>query len=192
MSSTPFKDLLAAAAEAKYVVIPKDDYAVACRDCTATKASTGKDMLKLTCKVVVGPHKGATLPTNQTLTTDNPVATAMFFKFLKAFGIEDSDLEALPPREDGGPNMAAVANMLKGRIAIATVSIENWQDEDRNQIDRFKKPTPEQLAGIEEAITAGGGSMTDPLGTGAGASDPFANAGAAADPTAGKAAGDPF
>lgn len=193
MTSTPFKDLIAAAAEAKYTVIPAGPYAVACRDASATKSSTGKDMIKLGVKVVVGPHKGASVLTQQTLTVDNPAATAMFFKFLAAFGIEDADLEALPPREDGGPNIAAVCAMLKGRVAMADVDVHEWNDEDRNGVERFKKPTPEQLAAIEEALKADGASISDPLGNKA--ADPFAGASAPSDPTAaggGKKAGDPF
>jgi hypothetical protein len=171
MSSTPFKDLIAAAAEAKFTVIPAADYVLACRDAQATKSSTGKDMIKMSCKVLVGPHAGASLITQQTLTVDNPSAVAMFLKFLAAHGIEEDVLADLPPAPDGGPNIAAVCGLLKGRVAIGTVSVGQWNEEDRNYIDRFKKPTAEQSAAIEEALKTG---AMDAVGASPKAADPFA------------------
>lgn len=187
MSSTPFGDLIKAAAEAKYVVIPDGDYAIVVRDCTATKTSTSKDMLKLSTKVLMGPHKDATVLTNQTLSPENPAAVAIFLRFLAAFGLDEDFLAALPPRADGGPDMDAVARALKGRVAIATVGHHQWNDEDRNDISKFKKPNAEQEAAIKEAVgDLGGDSAFAPP---AASSDPFAASAAA---PAGAGAKDPF
>lgn len=158
MSSTPFADLIKQAGEAKYKVIPTDTYAVVCKGATATMSSTGKPMLKLNVKTLLGPHKDAGLITQQTLTAENPVAVAMFLKFLAAFGIEEDFLISLPPAPDGGPNMVELGKALVGRAAMAEVSIGEWDGEDRNNIDKFKKPNPEQKAAIEQALGALGES----------------------------------
>jgi hypothetical protein len=186
MSTTPFSELIKQAAEAKYVVVPPNDYLVMVQDATATKSSTSKDMIKLKVKVVGGPHKGASMLTQQTLTPDNPAAIAMFMKFLGAFGLTEDFLAELPPREDGGPNIAAVCQALKGRVAVAKVTVGQWNDEDRNNVDKFLKPNAEQEAAAREAIEADGG--VNPFSTpSAGSGDPFAAAA-----TKGTPDGEPF
>lgn len=194
MSTTPFSALIDAAKEAKFTVIPASDYPVVIRDASATKASTGKDMIKFSAKVLVGPHKGAGLLGQQVLTTDNPVALAMFFKTMEALGIDEATILGLPPAADGGPNMAALAALMKGKTAVATVSVGQWNDEDRNYVDKLKKPGPEVQAAIDQALSSG-----DPFagaagaGAGGGAADPFAGGAPAGDPLAeGKKPGDPF
>lgn len=174
MSSTPFSELIKQAAEAKFTVIPVNEYAIVARDCSATKSSTNKDMLKLSVKVLVGPFKDSSVITQQTLSPENPAAVAIFLKFLDAFGLDEEFLAALPPREDGGPNMSAVASAIKGRAAMAEVGIHEWQGEDRNDIKRFKKPTAEQQAAIQEALEAAGVEGNVFGAPSAGPSDPFA------------------
>lgn len=176
MTATPFSDLIKQAAEAKFVVIPNADYPIVCKNASDTKASTGKDMIKMTVAVIAGPHKGATIPTQQVLSPENPAAVAIFLKAMAAFGITEEWLAALPPRQDGGPNIAALAAELRGKTAMASVTTSTWNDEDRNQIERFKKPTPEQQAVIEEAMSEFGASFVAPAAAG----DPFASASAAA------------
>lgn len=190
MSSTPFGDLLKQAAEAKYVVVPANDYMVVVKDASAVKSSTGKDMIKLSVKILAGPFKGSGILTQQTLSPDNPAALNIFFRFLEAFGIDEEFLNGLPAREDGGPNIPAVAAALKGRAAVAAVDISQWNDEDRNGVSKFKKPNPEQVAAIKEAMGADGIGGPDPFSApSAGPSDPFV---AAASPAAGGATKDPF
>jgi hypothetical protein len=181
LSSTPFSKLVDAAKEAKFTVIPAADYVVVCRDATPTKSSTSKDMLKLSCKVIVGPHAGSNLLTQQTLTEDNPVAVAMFMKFLDAFGITEEFLVDLPPAEGGGPNWQLVCRELKGKTALAVVTVGEWNEEDRNYIDKFKRVPPAMAADVDAALAQAGG----------GGSDPFVAAGAPADPFAAAAAGGP-
>lgn len=174
MTSTPFKDLIAAASEAKFVVIPAGDYPVRVRDASATKSSTGKDMLKLAVKVIGGPHNDASILTQQTLSPENPAAVAMFLKFLDSFGITEDWLAELPPREDGGPNMGTVAAALKGRVAIAVVDVHEWNGDDRNGVNKFKKLTAEQEVAVKEAL--GDGASAAFGAPSAGPSDPFATA----------------
>lgn len=174
MSSTPFADLIKQAAEAKYTVIPIADYAVIVRDSNATKSTTGKDMLKLAVKVVLGPYKDSSILTQQTLSPENPAAVAIFMRFLDAFGLDEGFLVDLPPREDGGPNMAAVAAALKGRVAMASVGVHEWNGEDRNDVQKFKKPSVEQEANIKEALSAAGVEGNAFSKPSAGPSDPFA------------------
>ena len=188
MSSTPFSELIKQAAEAKFQVIPSNDYAVVCRDANATKSSTSKDMLKVSVKVLAGPYKDSSVLTQQTLSPENPAAVAIFLKFLDAFGLDEEFLAGLPPREDGGPNMSAVAAALKGRCAIATVGVHEWNGEDRNDVQKFKKPSTEQEALIKDALE-GAGVEGNPFGAPKVTSDPFA---ASAPAGGGKPEGEPF
>lgn len=185
MTQSSFGELIKQAKEAKFVVVPANDYPIVCKVASATKASTGKDMVKMTVSIIAGPYKGNSVPTQQVLSPENPAAVAIFLKAMAAFGITEEWLAALPPREDGGPNIAALAAELQGRTAMAAIGIGSWQDEDRNQVDRFKKPTPDQELIIKEAMA----TYTGP-GAAAAASDPFAAAPAAA--AAGGDAKEPF
>jgi hypothetical protein len=174
MSTSAFGDLLAKAKEAKFVVVPKDDYGIVCTNASATQSSTGKPMLKLTTKIVVGPHAGvAPKPSNQTLTIDNPIAVKIFFDFLAAFGLDDEFLESLPPGADGGPNWPAVAQALKGRACVAAIDSEEYQGETSSAVQKFKKPSPEMKAAIEQGLETMGvsGAFGAPS---AGPADPFA------------------
>lgn len=180
MTSTPFSELIKQAAEAKFVVIPAADYPVVCKSASATKASTGKDMVKMTVAVIAGPHKGASVPTQQVLSPENPAAVQIFLRSMAAFGITEEWLAALPPREGGGPNIPALAAELQGKAAMATIEIGSWQDEDRNQVGRFKKPTLEQQAMIEAAMSEFGATFAPSASA---ASDPFAATPAAAGAT---------
>jgi hypothetical protein len=181
MSTTPFGDLIQKAAEAKFVVVPKADYPVVCLTASDTMSSTGKPMLKVVLKIVAGAHKDVKLPpTNQTLTAENPVAVKMFLRFLDAFGLDEEILQGLPPAEDGGPNFKAVAAALQGRAAMASVDVGEWNDEERNEVNGCKRPTPEQRAMIEEALGGEAGGGGDAFGApSAGPADPFAASAAA-------------
>jgi hypothetical protein len=174
LSTTPFSELIKQAAEAKYTVVPESRYAVVCRDATATKSSTQKDMIKLTVKIVAGPQKGNNVLTQQTLSPDNANAVAIFLKFLDAFGLDSAFLEGLPPGPEGGPNIPAVAAALKGRVAMADVGVHQWNDEDRNDVKKFYRPKPEEEAAIREALAADG-VAGDPFGapSASGGGDPF-------------------
>ena len=83
-------------------------------------------------------------------------------------------LEALPPAEDGGPNFRAVAEALKGRACTAAIDTERYNDEDSSAIQKFKKPSPEMKAAIEQALEAMGGASQAFGAPSTGPADPFA------------------
>lgn len=154
MSTTPFSELIEQAKEVAFKIIPAGKYPVICKDCSAVKSSTGKDMLKLSLRVVGGPYEKSSLLANQTLSPENPAAVAIFLKFLNSFGVTEEWLAELPPREDGGPNFGAVAAELKGKTAIAEVGIHEWNGEDRNGVDKFFPAKGDEATLLAEAASA--------------------------------------
>jgi hypothetical protein len=184
MSTSPFSELIKQAAEAKFVVVPAETYAVICKDASSTTSSTGKPMLKLNVRIVLGPHKGAGTITQQTLSAENPAAVQIFLKFLAAFGLDEDFLQSLPPAADGGPNFVAVASALKGRVAMAKFDVHEWAGEDRNGVERFTKPKPEEEAAIRQVLESEGTAAGAFGAPSAGPADPFA-ASAEAAPAAG-------
>jgi hypothetical protein len=143
MSGINWNEVLQNAKSASFSVIPEADYPIRVEEPKAVTSSTGKPMLKFRCRVTQGPHAKASLLTQQTLTIDNPNAVLMFVRFLTAFGIGAEYLGQLGTTADLTP----IAQVLDGREAIAVVKIGKWQDEDRNEVSKFK------------ALTAGAGAM---------------------------------
>lgn len=144
MTVINWNEVLENAKSASFSVIPKGDYHIRIEEPNATTSSTGKPMIKFRCRVMSGPHAKASLLTQQVLTIDNPNAVAIFVKFLGAFGVGADFLAALGTTADLTP----IAQALDGREATAVVEIEKWQDENRNQVKRFKPLSGAPATGV--------------------------------------------
>lgn len=119
---------------------PPDDYTCEITKCEATSAaSSGNPMLKATMKIVDGPYAGKTVFNNFNLTLDHAFAMSIFFRHMAAFGLTDEFFAQ-------GPEMDQVAAALVGRRARVTLSIRQWQGQDRNQVDNVQ-PIPGVPAG---------------------------------------------
>jgi hypothetical protein len=137
MTVIDWNQVLENARTASFATVPNAEYHIRVEEPNATTSSTGKPMLKFRCRIMSGPHARASILTQQTLSIESPPALAMFVRFLKAFGLDESWLAQLGQSADLTP----IAQALDGREATAVVTTEKWNDEDRNKINKFKPLT---------------------------------------------------
>lgn len=131
------------------------EYLLEVTDCkVSSAASSGNPMLKATLKVVQGPAAGKTVLNNFNLTVDNPVAMSIFFRHMDALGLGSVFFDA-------GPDLEQVANALKGRRAMFTLSIRQFQGRDFPQVDGIKPvigqpPVGSPVSGALPTVTPSG------------------------------------
>lgn len=113
--------------------IPIGDYLVQVDKAEATQASTGAQMIKIQAHVVGGEANGRTVFNNFVLSPDKAFALAMFFRGMAAFGFGDDFFSQQP-------SMEQIAAAMVGRYATVTLSIRQWQGQDRNQCDAWSQP----------------------------------------------------
>lgn len=122
--------------------------------CEVTKAeagnasNSGNPMIKTTMRIVDGPAAGKTIFNNFNLTLDNAFAMSIFFRHMAAFGLDDSFFGA-------GPAVEQVAATLVERRARVTISIRQWQGQDRNQVDNVEPPLGGVVGPAVNAPTVG-------------------------------------
>lgn len=133
MATFDFNTLMATAKSASFEALPVGDYDAECISADAVTSSTGKPMIKCKFEVLVGPHAKRKFFNQFVVSTESEVALAMFFRHMKAFGLDDSFFAAV-----GQGGLAPVAASLLGRRAKFTLGIRKWQDEDRNEVKAVK------------------------------------------------------
>lgn len=140
MATFDFNTLLQQAKTASYDALPDGPYDAECIEATAVTASTGKPMIKCKFRVTTGPHAKRQFFNQFVLSLDNPQALAMFFRHMKAFGLDENYFTAL-----GGGSLAPVAQVLVGRVARFELGHREWQGENRNDV-KAVKPIPGNVA----------------------------------------------
>lgn len=118
-------------------LLPDGEYNLAVVDATATKASTGKPMIKCKFRVIDGAYEGRPTWSQFTLSTENPVALRIFFQHMAAFGLESPFFAALPSGEEG---LRIVADNLRNRAVHVRVGTRPFQGQDRNDITPLGPP----------------------------------------------------
>jgi Protein of unknown function (DUF669) len=126
-NSVRWSDLMESAGPNTFEVISPGTYDVVVEKAEAKLASTQRQMIALTLGVEGGPYDKRRLWTNCVIVPDNPGALARFFRYMKAFGLDQGYFN----RE---PSPDAVASTLLGRRARATVGIKKYNGEDRNEV----------------------------------------------------------
>lgn len=117
--------------EADEALLPVGDYDIVVEKAEGTQASTGSDMIKLTCKVTTGPFAGKVLWTNIVLKTDSTGAMRMALRRLAALGVTREWLVTTGAQRD------QIASACVGKTASAKVEQKKYQGEDRNEIAMF-------------------------------------------------------
>jgi hypothetical protein len=146
LTTIDFGKALADAKSASFEAMPKGDYNIEVVQADATTASTGRPMIKTKMKVIDGPYQNRPVMTQFVLSIDNPNALSMFFRNMRAFGIEESFFAQM----GGNGSLEPVAAALVGRRAQVTLGIRQWQGEDRNEVSGIKKYTgaPGTVTGV--------------------------------------------
>lgn len=85
-------------ASQQFEVLPVGTYPCVVDSAEATRATTGREMLKVKFKVVEGhPNAGRTIYNNIVLVEDNPTAMSIFFRHMRAMGISEAFWANNPP-----------------------------------------------------------------------------------------------
>lgn len=133
MATFDFNTLMQQAKSASFEPLPAGDYDAECISADAVTSSTGKPMIKCKFEVITGPHAKRKFFNQFVLSTESEVALAMFFRHMKAFGMDENFFAAV-----GQGGLAPVAQTLLGRRARFTLGIRKWQEEDRNEVKAVK------------------------------------------------------
>lgn len=137
MTTIDFNKALQDAKSASFEAMPNGDYNVEIVKADAVTASTGRPMIKCKMKVIDGPFQNRPVMTQFVLSIDNPNALSMFFRNMKAFGLDENFFAQLGT----GGQLDPVAGALVGRRAQVTLGTRQWQGEDRNEVTGIKKYT---------------------------------------------------
>lgn len=133
MTSVSWGDLQKAAGEAGFDPVPAGPYDVIVDSATAKKAGTGKDMITCQFRVQGGPYDGKIIFNQFVLSPENPNALAFFFRHMAAMGLGEAYFAS-------NPQLERVAADLQGRACRITVSVREWNDTMRNQVDAVAAP----------------------------------------------------
>lgn len=126
-----FKALLADAKSAS-ALIPDGDHQFECVAAEARLSSTGSPQIQADFLCQTERYSKRTVRNWFTLTMDNPVALAMFFRHMKALGMDEAFFLK------SGDRIAAAAVQMIGTRVTCTIKTEAWNGEDRNKIAGFK------------------------------------------------------
>lgn len=133
MAVVNWKDLQRAAGDAGFEPLPVGWYDVVVDTAEATQSGSGKDMIKTTFRVEGGPYDGKKVFNQFVISPENANALAFFFRHMAAMGLNDAFFAAEPRTEQ-------VAGALVGRRARIKVSIRQWNEQDRNNVDQVAPP----------------------------------------------------
>lgn len=131
MTTVNFTQVLQDAKSASFEALPVGDYDVEVDKAESVTSSNGRPMIKVTFKVIVGPHTNRKIINNFVLVVDNPTALAIFFRNMKAMGLDDSFFASL----GASGTLDPVANALVGRRARLKLKQREWNGEMRNDVD---------------------------------------------------------
>lgn len=149
MTTIDLKALFAVAKTVSFEALPIGDYSVEITETNAVTSSNGKPMIKVKMKVTSGPHANRNIHNQFVLSIDNANALSIFFRQMKAFGLNEDYITNLGTISDLTP----LAHALMGRQATVTLGQREWQGEMRNEVKSVKP-----LAG-GPASTPGAGAL---------------------------------
>lgn len=137
---------LQGAAKGQLDPIPPGQYLCTVIDAQATQTQTGKPMFKVKFQVAEGPHAPRKVWNNFTVSEENPMALAIFFRQMEAMGLNANFFAAKPSN-------AQVAQALMNRQCMVTLGTRTWQGVEQNDVK-----------GIAPAL--GGGPIAPGVATG--------------------------
>lgn len=126
MSEFSFIDLMNQA-KGQLDLVPDGDYSIKIIDAQATKASTGALMFKVKVEITDGPNVKRRVPTNLVVSTENPMALAIFFRNMENIGLDANFFGQ-------NPNPDQVASAMVNRPARVKIGHKPWQGVDRNEV----------------------------------------------------------
>lgn len=137
MTTIDFGKAIQDAKGASFEPLPVGDYDVEVAKSEAVTSQNGKPMIKTTMRVVSGPYEKRPIINNFVLSLENPQATAIFFRHMKAFGLTEEWFASLGKVGSLEP----VASALIGRRVRLSVAHREWNGEMRNEVKAVKPYT---------------------------------------------------
>jgi hypothetical protein len=182
VTTVNFTQVLKDAKSASFEALPVGDYDVEVEKADSVTSSNGRPMIKVTFKVIVGPHTNRKIINNYVLVVDNPTALAIFFRNMKALGLGDEFFASL----GASGTLDPVAQALVGRRARLKLGQRQWNGEMRNEVTQTM-PFTGAPGGMGGVPSPGAGPVAGPgpiANTPAQVTQQYAAVGAAAAPVA--------
>jgi hypothetical protein len=137
LTTIDFTKAIQDAKGASFEALPQGDYDVEVAKADAVTSQNGKPMIKTTMRVVSGPYERRPIINQFVFSGDNPTAVAIFFRHMKAFGLDEAFFAAL----GSVASLEPVATALVNRRARLTIGHREWQGETRNEVKAVKPYT---------------------------------------------------
>jgi hypothetical protein len=147
---------------ASFEALPVGDYDVEVSKAEAVTSSSGKPMIKTTMKVVSGPYERRPVINQFVFSAENPQAVAIFFRHMRAFGLDEQFFASL----GSAGSMDPVASALVNRRARLTLGHREWNGEMRNEVKAVKPYTGAPPAAAPPGPTTGPAPVTGPTAPG--------------------------
>jgi Protein of unknown function (DUF669) len=160
LTTIDFNALIAQAKTAGFDVLPAGDYDVQCAEASATKTSTGKDMIKGKYKVLGGPRAGTVVWNNYTVSPENATALAIWFRDMKAHGLDDAFFSQLTNVADPYPRIAAA---MVGRSVRMTLTQREWPEGTGNLRNNVSKIIALAGGGLVGGVPMPGSGAVPPM-----------------------------
>jgi hypothetical protein len=133
MAAISFSDLLAAAGDAGFSLLPNGPYDVKVFAVEAKKSGKGKDMFAIQYEILTGPHMGRKIKNNMTISPESPMALGFFFREMKAMGLPAEFFQT-------NPTPQVVAATLVGKVCRIEVGKGSFNDEERDEVKKVMPP----------------------------------------------------
>ena len=128
--------------------LPPADYDFEITKSEAKQSGNGKQMWKITCRVISGPYQGRLVWSQLVLSPENPTALGIFFRQMAAIGI-GKEYFAKDPSDH------QLAEELIGKKFRGQIGIKAYQGTDRNELKSYSplKSAPNAAPGAPSPIT---------------------------------------
>jgi hypothetical protein len=133
MAAISFTDLLAAAGDAGFSLLPNGPYDVKVFAVEAKKSGKGKDMFAIQYEILSGPHMGRKIKNNLTISPESPIALGFFFREMKAMGLAAEFFQT-------NPTPQVVAATLVGKVCRIEVGKGSFNNEERDEVKKVMPP----------------------------------------------------
>lgn len=130
MPTKSWQQLLDDAGDTGFEPLPEGDYDLVVEKAEAKRAGTGKDMFVCTFKIEGGAYNNRRVWHNFVVSPENPNAMAFFFRNMNVLGLTGEYFRQ-------GPTDAHIAEALIGRRFRGHVKQRTWQNQTKNEVDRF-------------------------------------------------------
>lgn len=144
MTTINFNQAIQDAKSVSFEALPIGEYRIRIIESSATTSQSGKPMIKVKMEVTEGPYAPRKVFNQFTLTLENPNAVSIFFRHMKAFGLDEQFFAALGSQNSLDP----VASAMMGREAYVKLGHREWQNEMRNNCEGFRPATGAPAVGV--------------------------------------------